>query len=143
MSVTEPSPTPPPKQALVVEPNAAVAAYLRRTLEAKGFSVRHAITAADARGWLPIERFDLAVVDELLPDEPFEALILHLRQAQVPPPLLLFMLSRATLKRVGNGAREIGALFGPGAKPDIMITKPFGVGEFSAMIDWQITHGRL
>ena len=140
MSLTETEAKDTAKRVLVVENNAAAAMAIRRISEPRGLLLRFAETGADARGWLAIEHFDLAIVDELIPDEPYESLILHLRQAQTPPPKIWFMLSRATLERVGNGARELDALFGPETLPDRWIFKPFGKGELGIVMDWSLSH---
>ena len=127
----------PKARILVVEPHAGIANYIREALELEpeGYEVVFSVTGAEALACLASERFDLAIVADELPDQSFNEAIVALRQAQSPPPEIFFMLSRQTQERVGNGSREIDALFTPDSQPDRFIIQPFNRDELRGIVD--------
>ena len=129
-----------PKRVLVVDSQPNVALFVRKVLEPKGMVLRSAETGAEARRLLAAQRFDLAMISDPIPDEPFDALILHLRQAQDPPPRIMFLCSREN--RTSDRAK-LDALFRPGSSPDFFVTKPFSREELWRLIEWQIVHNKL
>jgi len=68
---------------LLTEDNALIASGIVAGLEAQGFSVAHAATAARADALLQLAQFDLMILDLGLPDEDGLQLLQRLRRRGV------------------------------------------------------------
>lgn len=130
-----------PQHILVIEDEPQVLERIVQVLKAEGY-----MALGVTSGQVAVEKAlqvkpVIIILDETLPDLHFEQVILHIRKAAkstgTSAPLFLFMLSRETLRRVGNGVKEISALFPAPeqqSQPEYMITKPFNPSELIAAI---------
>jgi two-component system KDP operon response regulator KdpE len=108
---------------LVVEDDEATRALITSNLNAHGYVVREAGTAADAlRAW-DTQRPDLVVLDLGLPDADGTSVIRRLRRDATTPILIL---SARGEERDKVAALELGA--------DDYVTKPFGLEELRARV---------
>lgn len=108
---------------LVVEDDEPTRSLITSNLNAHGYGVREAGTAADAlRAW-DAQRPDLVVLDLGLPDADGTAVIRRLRRDATTPILIL---SARGEEREKVAALELGA--------DDYVTKPFGLEELRARV---------
>ncbi len=109
---------------LMVEDDAATAAYVRRELEREGFSVELTSDGRDGLARARAEKLDLMIVDRMLPGLDGLDLVRSLRQAQDLVPILVL----TALGEVGDRVRglEVGA--------DDYLIKPFDITELVARL---------
>lgn len=92
----------------VIDDDAIVRTWLRRVLEAKGFSVRlEAGTASEATQILPRSRTSVVLVDQRLPDRSGTELVHSLREADCLVPAIV--MSATPIEGLNEAAREAGA----------------------------------
>ena len=108
---------------LVVEDDEPTRSLISSNLEAHGYQVREAGTAADALRALDSQRPDLVVLDLGLPDADGASVIRRLRRDATTPILIL---SARGEERDKVAALELGA--------DDYVTKPFGLDELRARV---------
>ena len=120
---------------LVVDDHSETRAFLVRTLGAAAHAVRSSSTAAEAEFELTDSghRFDVVVLDVMLPDESGLALCARLRSRSVSVPILL-LTARGD---VGDRVRGLEA----GA--DDYLPKPFAVSELVARLNALARRGPL
>lgn len=99
---------------LVVDDDSRIRALLSRYLGANGFRVSAAASAAEARRQLALMRFDLLIVDVMMPGESGVELTQDLRRTSDVPILMLTARSEAEHRILGL---EVGA--------DDYLAKPF------------------
>ncbi len=109
---------------LLTEDNALIASGIVAGLEAQGFSVAHAATAARADALLQLAQFDLMILDLGLPDEDGLQLLQRLRRRGVQQPVLILTARDAVAERVAG--LQAGA--------DDYLTKPFDLRELAARL---------
>ncbi|MES2336615.1 MAG: response regulator transcription factor [Pseudomonadota bacterium] len=113
------------RKILIVEDDAAAAAYLAKGLAETGFAVE---VAADGRDGLFLASegsFDLLIVDRMLPGLDGLAMIGAVRAAGISTPAIV-------LSALGTVDDRVGGLK---AGADDYLTKPFAFSELSARID--------
>jgi two-component system KDP operon response regulator KdpE len=115
---------------LVVEDEPQIRALLRTTLEASGYRVAEAATAARADIEARTHKPDIALVDLGLPDRDGVTVIRAIRAYSAMP---ILVLSARTQEREKVEALDAGA--------DDYITKPFGVGELLARLRVALRRG--
>lgn len=108
---------------LLVDDEPALREPLARYLEMQGFQVTEAASAAEARATLGAVRFDLVLLDVMMPGEDGLSLCRHLAEARRLPVIFLTARGEATDRIVGL---EIGA--------DDYVVKPFEPRELVARI---------
>lgn len=109
---------------LLVEDEADIQSFLRRSLKEAGYDVEVAANARCAEQ-LAIERtFDILIVDLGLPDQDGITLILRLRQLGMRAPVLILSARRSVDDRV-RGLEQGG---------DDYLTKPFALAELLARL---------
>lgn len=116
---------------LVVDDEPQMHRFLRPALEAAGYCVIRADTAAEGLRLAASRAPDAVLLDLGLPDMDGQAMLARLRAFSVVPVLVVSARDRETEK--------IAALDG-GA--DDYVEKPFGVGELLARIRAALRHGR-
>jgi two-component system response regulator QseB len=109
---------------LLTEDNALIASGIVAGLEAQGFSVAHAATAAQADAMLRSARFDLMILDLGLPDEDGLPFLHRLRRRGVELPVLILTARDAVTERVSG--LQAGA--------DDYLVKPFDLRELAARL---------
>lgn len=109
---------------LLTEDNALIASGIVAGLEAQGFSVAHAATAAQADALLRSAHFDLMILDLGLPDEDGLHLLHRLRLRGVELPVLILTARDAVAERVSW--LQAGA--------DDYLVKPFDLRELAARL---------
>lgn len=114
---------------LVVEDEAPIRKFLRISLEAHGYRVQEAETAASALRTATAEPPDAVILDLGLPDADGLDVIRRLREWTTVPIIVL--------SARGREADKIAALDG-GA--DDYLTKPFGAGELLARLRVALRH---
>lgn len=114
---------PAPPRLLLVDDEAALREPLADYLSRQGFGVTEASSAAEARTRLRDERFDLVLLDIMMPGEDGLSLCRHLVETQDLPVIFLTARGEATDRIVGL---EIGA--------DDYVVKPFEPRELVARI---------
>jgi two-component system KDP operon response regulator KdpE len=118
--MTEP---PPPADILVIDDEVQIRRLLRLTLEASGYAVREAETAALGLNEAAVRRPDLIILDLSLPDASGLDVLRRLREWTQLPVLILSVR--------GTEADKITAL---DSGADDYLTKPFGGGELLARV---------
>lgn len=113
----------PAAQILVVEDEAPIRQLLRTTLEAAGYQVHEAASAAEGRVLAGNRRIDVFLIDLGLPDADGLGLIRELRVWTVRPIVVLSARSQESQK---VEALDAGA--------DDFVAKPFGVAELHARL---------
>jgi DNA-binding response OmpR family regulator len=109
---------------LLVEDDPTVAAMLKDRLEARGYRVWHAESAAEAEALAGELRLDLIILDLMLPDAHGLVLCAELKDKKVAPVIICS----------GTKRRDDAALgFKLGAED--FVAKPFSVGELEARIE--------
>lgn len=111
-------------QILVVDDDTELRAFLTRYLDEKGFSVRCACTAAEARARFDDGRNDLLILDIRLPDGDGLSLLKEARGRWPGQPVILL---------TGEG-EEIDKVVGLELGADDYVAKPFGARELLARI---------
>lgn len=112
-----------PPRLLVVDDEAALREPLGEYLSRQGFDVSQSASAAEARSRLRDAKFDLVLLDIMMPGEDGLSLCRHLVEAQDIPVIFLTARGEATDRIVGL---EIGA--------DDYVVKPFEPRELVARI---------
>ena len=108
---------------LIVEDEAKTADYLRKGLQESGYLVRVAATGFEGRRLIESERYDLVVLDVMLPGvDGWELLRLLRRDSEVP---VMFLTARDAVEDRVRGL-ELGA--------DDYLVKPFSYAEFLARV---------
>jgi DNA-binding response OmpR family regulator len=109
---------------LLTEDNALIASGIVAGLEAQGFTVAHAATAAQADALLRAARFDLMILDLGLPDEDGLHFLHRLRRRGLELPVLILTARDAVAERVSG--LQAGA--------DDYLVKPFDLRELAARL---------
>lgn len=108
---------------LIVEDEAKTADYLRKGLQESGYLVQVAATGFEGRRLIESERYDLVVLDVMLPGvDGWELLRLLRRDSEVP---VMFLTARDAVEDRVKGL-ELGA--------DDYLVKPFSYAEFLARV---------
>jgi DNA-binding response OmpR family regulator len=115
-------------RALVVEDEVKIAAFIRRGLEAEGFSVNVASDGAQALRLVEASEMDVVVLDLMLPGIPGEEVLRRLREGGLTAPVIVLTAKDAVSDRVAN--LEAGA--------DDYVVKPFSFAELVARIRLRI-----
>ena len=119
----------PPVQVLVIEDEAPIRRLLATTLQAEGYAVLEAASAAEGETLAANRRVDLFLIDLGLPDREGCDLIRALRQWTARPILVLSARSHEQQK---VDALDAGA--------DDYLSKPFGVAELHARLRVALRH---
>lgn len=106
--------------ALVVEDNLDIAKQLVNFLADKGFTMDFAYNGKDAINLLNSERYDLVILDLMLPDTDGITICRHIKQELTTNVPVLMLTARDSLDEKVDG-------FGAGA--DDYLTKPFALEE--------------
>lgn len=114
---------------LVVEDEAPLRKFLRASLEANGFRVREAVTAAEGIAMAAREHPAVILLDLGLPDGDGLDVTRRLRE-WTPTPIIV-------VSARGRESDKVAAL---DAGADDYLTKPFGVGELLARIRVALRH---
>jgi len=109
---------------LLVEDDPTVAAMLKDRLEARGYRVWHAASAAEAEAMAGELRLDLVILDLMLPDAHGLVLCAELKEKQAAPIIICSGTKRKDDAALGF---KLGA--------DDFVAKPFSVGELEARIE--------
>jgi two-component system KDP operon response regulator KdpE len=117
------------QRVLVVDDEPAILRFLRPALEANGFEVAAAGTAAEAIKRIAGERPEIVVLDLGLPDGDGKDVIRQVRQWSDVPIVVLSAREREAEK---IEALDLGA--------DDFVNKPFGVGELMARLRAALRH---
>lgn len=118
---------------LVVDDEAELGALLSRYLGSRGYRVRHCLTAAEADRLLTRERFELLVLDLMLPGEDGLSFCARLRaRGETIPVLMLTARGEAIDRIVGL---EMGA--------DDYLPKPFEPRELLARLEAMLRRQRM
>lgn len=108
---------------LIVEDEASIREPLVSYFESNRFRVKAAANAAQARALLTAHKFDLAIVDIMMPGEDGLSLCRHMREASNLPVIML------TAR-----AEEIDRILGLEVGADDYVTKPFSPRELLARV---------
>src|SRR5215510_1693681 len=111
---------------LVVEDEAALASLLHYNLEAEGFCVTVALSAEQAEQLIVESRFDLIILDWMLPGVSGLELCRRLRHNASTRTLPLLMLTAR--------GEETDRIRGLGGGADDYVVKPFSVAELMARV---------
>ena len=109
---------------LLVEDEADIQSFLRRSLEEAGYTVEAAPDGKTAEALAVEQLFDILIVDLGLPDQDGISLILRLRQRGMKAPVLILSARRSVDDRV-RGLEQGG---------DDYLTKPFALAELLARL---------
>lgn len=109
---------------LLTEDNALIASGIVAGLQAQGFAVAHAATAAQADALLRSARFDLLILDLGLPDVDGLHFLQRLRRRGIDLPVLILTARDAVTERVSG--LQAGA--------DDYLVKPFDLRELAARL---------
>lgn len=110
---------------LIVEDEAALVVALRDRLRKEGYVVSAAKDGPSGFGLATSEKFDLIILDLMLPSESGLTVCQKLRQLGVSTPILMLTARRQTMDKV------VGLRSGA----DDYLTKPFQMAELLARID--------
>jgi DNA-binding response OmpR family regulator len=105
---------------LLVEDEANIAQALLFNLELEGYRTTHATTGAQALGSFASDRFDLVILDLMLPDSHGIDICRQMRRKDSRLPILI-------LTALGEEQHRVDGL---NAGADDYLTKPFSLGEF-------------
>jgi DNA-binding response OmpR family regulator len=113
------------RKALIIDDDAALAATLQAALETEGFKVRH--EADGEAGWARIqsEKFDLVVLDLVLPGLGGLEVCRKMREGGNQTPVVLIS---------GKKMEEVDKVVGLELGADEYLLKPFGTHEFVARV---------
>jgi two-component system, OmpR family, response regulator QseB len=109
---------------LLTEDNSLIASGVIAGLQAQGFTVAHAASAAATQSLLQHSHFDLLILDLGLPDEDGLVLLQRLRRDGMALPVLILTARDAVAERVAG--LQAGA--------DDYLTKPFDLRELAARL---------
>ncbi|GAB7553994.1 response regulator [Novosphingobium sp. 11B] len=123
LEMNDTAPAPSPAKLLLVDDEASLREPLGDYLSRQGFAVVQASSAAEARSRLRDAKFDLVLLDIMMPGEDGLSLCRHLVEAQDVPVIFLTARGEATDRIVGL---EIGA--------DDYVVKPFEPRELVARV---------
>lgn len=112
-------------QILMIEDEPRVADFVRRGLRTEGWVVETAPSAEEGLALLTVGRYDLVLLDVLLPGMSGEELCRHLRSIRIDVPILMLSALGSTDRRI-SGLRH-GA--------DDYLSKPFDFDELVARIE--------
>jgi DNA-binding response OmpR family regulator len=112
------------KKILIIEDDASIANLQKDYLELSGYAVEIADNGTDGLAALDRERFDLILLDVMLPGIGGFEVLRAIREQEETPVLL-----------VSARAEEIYKVNGLGLGADDYITKPFGSGELVARVN--------
>ena len=118
---------------LIAEDDANIRTGLIVTLESEGYSVTAAADGAQALKLFPQEKFDLAVLDVMMPKASGYDVCRELRARGARVPVLLL-----TAK-----GEEVDKVVGLKLGADDYVTKPFGVHELLARVEALLRRSRL
>jgi two-component system KDP operon response regulator KdpE len=118
-----------PPLILVVDDEAAIRRFLRANLDAVGYRVDEATSAAEALRRAAMQPPDLVLLDLGLPDVDGLEVVRRLREWLAAPIIVVSARGRESDK---VAALDLGA--------DDYLTKPFGVGELGARIRAALRH---
>jgi DNA-binding response OmpR family regulator len=113
-----------PMRALLIEDDAAIAAFVVRGLKEAGFAVDHVGDGEAGLARATDEPYDVAIVDVMLPGRDGLSVIQELRSRGVPTPVLILSAKRSVDDRV-RGLQTGG---------DDYLTKPFAFAELLARV---------
>ncbi len=122
--MTSPVPV-PPKQVLLVEDDPALRKLVKGFLQVAGFGVVEAFDGRRAMTFLKEQRFDLIVLDLMLPESSGYD-VLDFIKREVPHKSPILMVSARGLPEDRAQAEELGA--------SMYLIKPFTRGEFTRAI---------
>ena len=120
----------PRQSVLLVEDDLSVALMLTDRLEAKGYSVGHAINGAEAESMVGEIRPDLIILDLMLPDTNGLVLCADLK-AKPEVPIIIFSATK----------RKDDPVVGVKLGADDFVAKPFSVDELLARIETALRRG--
>ncbi len=109
----------PPARILIIEDNVSLAEGVRCTLETEGYRVEHVVHGDEAHARLARERFDLILLDLMLPGASGFEVLRHLRERGDDTPVLILSARGEEVDKI-QGFR-LGA--------DDYVVKPVGVLE--------------
>jgi two-component system copper resistance phosphate regulon response regulator CusR len=115
---------------LVVEDEPRILAFVARGLEAEGFTVDSVMDGVDALRWAREERYDVVVLDLLLPRLDGLTVLRELRQQRPELPVVI-LSARSDLATKLRGFR-----FGA----NDYLAKPFSLAELIARVRVQLRH---
>ncbi len=110
---------------LLIEDDDSIAAEVVAELEARGYGVTRASTGLEGVDEAISRRYDLMVVDRMLPELDGLSVIERLRREQIMTPVLVLSALSAVDDRV-NGLKAGG---------DDYLTKPFAMEELAARLE--------
>jgi CheY-like chemotaxis protein len=108
------------RRILVVDDEMLVCDSIKRILKFCGHEVESATTGKDALDLLDQKKFDLIIIDYLMPVMKGDELATIIRQRQVNAPVVMITASAEALEAAGN----------PLIGVDFVISKPFLLEEF-------------
>ncbi|MBI1849859.1 MAG: response regulator transcription factor [Planctomycetes bacterium] len=117
--------TAPSRRILIVEDEAALLVGLRDTFELRGFEVVTATDGREAARVMRMGRYDVILLDVMLPGKNGVTLCRELRAEHDATPIL-FLTAKGDEEDKVRGLRSGG---------DDYVTKPFGVKELVARVD--------
>jgi len=126
------TPTPPPGRILVVDDEPSVRESVGYALEQEGFDVTLATDGEDAESKISDERFDLLILDIMMPGKSGLDVCREVRASSAVPIILLTAKDAEVDKVVGL---EVGA--------DDYVTKPFSVRELLGRVRAQLRRREL
>jgi DNA-binding response OmpR family regulator len=112
---------------LVVEDDREINSLISKTLQREGFAVTGVHDGADALRRLSGERFEMVILDLMVPEVDGWEVLRRIREEGNMPVLIVSAKNRETDKIMGLG---LGA--------DDYLVKPFGVGELVARVRAQL-----
>jgi len=113
------------RKALIIDDDAALAATLQAALESEGFKVRHEADGEAALARITGEKFDLVVLDLVLPGLGGLEVCRKMRESGNQTPVVLIS---------GKKMDEIDKVVGLELGADDYLLKPFGTHEFVARV---------
>jgi DNA-binding response OmpR family regulator len=108
---------------LLVDDDAELGRLLTELLNAEGFTTRHVQTGADALSWLTAARFDIVILDVMMPNMDGMEVLRRLRLERTTPVLML-------TARGDEQDRILGFTLGA----DDYLSKPFSARELVARV---------
>lgn len=117
---------------LLIEDEAGIAAFIIKGLSAEGHTVEHAATAAEGRALGLTHRYDLVLLDLLLPDGHGREVLEALRAQDRETPVIVLSALGETDDKVE--LLDMGA--------DDYLVKPFAFAELAARVRAAARHGQ-
>jgi two-component system OmpR family response regulator len=112
-------------QILLIEDDVEAASHVSSGLREAGYTVKHCVDGASGLAAAKAARYDLLIVDRMLPQLDGLALVAALRDAQIPTPVLVLSALGTIDDRV-EGLRAGG---------DDYLVKPFAFAELLARVE--------